>query len=145
MHKCTFSCSLALPTSIQRTLKNWYFWFTAKVFNNHEKYTVTDVFTALLYWWSNRHPSSSGKWQWCTVKNKLSPWVPHTVLSPSDKQSSPCQPHFLPSNLPCGLVLCDGAHKQSVKKENSERKRQQWIASMKPCSCCEAIRQAACP
>lgn len=44
-------------------------------------------------------------------------WVLHTVLSPSDKQSSQCQPHFLPSNLPCGLLLCGGAHKQSIEKK----------------------------
>lgn len=60
-------------------------------------------------------------------------WVLHTVLSPSDKQSSQCQPRFLPSNLPCGLLLCGGAHKQSIEK--NKIKLQQWVALMMPCSC----------
>lgn len=29
-------------------INNVDIWFTAKVFNNHEKYTVTDIFTALF-------------------------------------------------------------------------------------------------
>lgn len=34
-------------------------------------------------------------------------------------KSSECQPHFLPSNLPCGSVLCDGAHKKSIEKQKT--------------------------
>lgn len=46
--KCTnlLFCVLQLFQPLQRTLKKS--WFTAKVFNNHEKYTVTNIFSILF-------------------------------------------------------------------------------------------------
>lgn len=52
--------------------KNADIWFTAKVFNNHGKYTQTDIFTALFSGYfigeATGIQAPRGKWQ-RTVKN----------------------------------------------------------------------------
>lgn len=119
--------------------KHWYLVY-CKGLQQPWQYTVTDIFTycfifGLFYWWSDRHPSSSGKRQ-CTVKNKLSPRVLHTVLSLSDKQSSQYEPYFLPSNLPCGcvVVLISSPLRKIIVDGLDDA-----------LFMCEAIHQAACP
>lgn len=60
-----------------------------------------------MYLEGKSHPWSSERWQ-RTIRNREKrencPRALHIVLSPPDKQSSPCQPHACPSNLPLWFV-----------------------------------------
>lgn len=83
----------------------------AKIFNICNKSTETAVICPitfrLMYLEGKSHPWSSERWQ-RTIKNSEKrencPRTLHIVLSPPDKQSSPCQPHACPSNLPLWFV-----------------------------------------
>lgn len=106
-------------------IKNIDIWFTAKVFNIHEKYTETDKFRCFIfrlsYRWSNRRPSSSGKWQ-CTLKSSLlsSSHCPFTIKTSSQVSVSPTS--FLQTShvvCYCVVVLISGPLREEKKKKCS--------------------------
>lgn len=117
-------------------IKNIDIWFTAKVFNNHEKYTETDIFTALFsgYFIGEATGIQAPPGEvavHCEKQSLSSSHCPFTIWQASQVNVSLAS--FLPSNLPCGLVLCGGAHKQSIEKTQKE-KRQPWMVWTMPCS-----------
>lgn len=127
-------------------IKNWYLVYRKgleppwKIYWNRH---VHCFIFRLFYWWSNRHPSSSGKWQ-CTVKKKLSPWVLHIVLSRSNKQSSQVNVSLISFLQTSPVVRC--CVMVLIRSPLKNRKRQQWMAWMMfSLFMCGAIHQAACP
>lgn len=121
MHKFTILCSLALSTTTENTKKSW---FTAKVFDNHEKYTVTNIFSILFSGYSICEATCvqvpGGEVEVRCEKQTQSMSASHcpfTDFHLTSSQVNVSLTYILPSSLPCGLVLCGGAHKQSIERK----------------------------
>lgn len=120
-------------------------WFTQRSSTKStETAAICPLTLRLMYLEGKSHPWSSERWQ-RTIKKREKrencPRALHIVLSPPDKQSSPCQPHACPSNLPLWFVCVGVAPGTSPFGSTAAvggrvpTPRSSWVS----------IRRAACP
>lgn len=138
MHKFTILCSLALSTTTENMKKKS--WFTAKVFNNHEKYTVTNIFSILFSGYSICEATCvqvpGGEVEVRCEKQTQSMSASHCPFTDFHLTSSQVNVS-LTSFLQASPVVwsCVAVLISSPLKENKKNKRQQWTAWRMPCSC----------